>query len=71
MVGQIKSGLMQDPLLFTDKYNDQALRANPKFKDNRHDQSVFSVTRKQMGCELLPTERRGEKNPIWMSRIRE
>lgn len=72
-LAKLNQVLMQDPLLLTDKYNNQALRANPKFKDNRHDQSVFSVTRKQMGvnCELLPAERRGEKNPIWMLRIRE
>jgi hypothetical protein len=31
------------PELFTDRYNEESKRTNPEFKDNRHDQSIFSM----------------------------
>jgi hypothetical protein len=64
----------RDRWLITDKYNDQAKKANPEFIDNRHDQSISSVTRKQLGCVLLPDETwppNQAQYPIWASRIRE
>lgn len=42
--------LHDNPLLFTDHYN--TLQDHSYFKDNRHDQSVFSVIRK-MNCPIL------------------
>lgn len=48
--------LRSDPFLFTDKYNDEARRANDQFKDNRHDQSILSVARKVLGSVVLKTE---------------
>jgi hypothetical protein len=33
----------QKPDLFTDKYNDDSKLKNPEFKENRHDQSIFSI----------------------------
>jgi hypothetical protein len=31
------------PDLFTDRYNEESKQANPEFKENRHDQSIFSM----------------------------
>lgn len=44
----------EDALLFTDEYNKET--ENREFVDHRHDQSVFSVIRKQYGCILLPDD---------------
>ena len=44
----------EDALLFTDEYNKET--ENSEFVDHRHDQSVFSVIRKQCGCILLPDD---------------
>ena len=38
---------VKKPLIFTDHYNDEARRLNPEFRDNRHDQSIFSIILKQ------------------------
>jgi len=38
-----------DPWLVTDKYNDEARELEPAFEDNRHDQSVMSLSRKKVG----------------------
>lgn len=43
--------LDQNPLLFTDHYNSNG--QDDCFKDNRHDQSVFSIIRKKYGCIIL------------------
>jgi hypothetical protein len=43
--------LDQNPLLFTDHYNTNG--QDDCFKDNRHDQSVFSIIRKKYGCIIL------------------
>lgn len=45
--------LYDNPLLFTDYYNK---KQDPYFKDNRHDQSVFSVIRKMHNPILLDDE---------------
>ena len=42
--------ISKDPWLITDRYNDEAKENNPEFKDNRHDQSIMSVSRKKLGC---------------------
>lgn len=43
--------LENDPLLFTDDYNNQHLTWD--FADHRNDQSIFSILRKLYGCVLL------------------
>ena len=67
--------IFTDPLLITDHYNgnDQ----HPDFQDNRHDQSITSILRKQMGSIVIPTDEswkppfgQGEslKYPFWATR---
>ena len=34
---------IENPLLFSDTFNDEAKQNNPDFHDNRHDQSIFSL----------------------------
>jgi hypothetical protein len=67
--------LYDNPLLFTDYYNkNQELY----FKDNRHDQSVFSVIRKKYNSIVLNDETYFEpfgsieslKYPFWATRYR-
>lgn len=67
--------LRDDPLLFTDHYNNAQ---KPFFKDNRHEQSIFSVIRKQHNPILIPDEtyfqrfgcEESLKYPIWATRKR-
>jgi hypothetical protein len=49
----IQDALLQDPWIITDKYNGEEKALNPGFKDNRHDQSISSVSRKIHGCEKV------------------
>ena len=68
----------KNPYLFTDKYNNLTTRKN--FKDNRHDQSILSITRKIYGSIILEDETYfenpgfgGEKSlkyPFWATRKR-
>ena len=44
-----KSIIDIDPWMITDKYNEEAKKFNPAFKENRHDQSIMSVARKKLG----------------------
>jgi hypothetical protein len=68
--------LCDDPLLITDHYN--GMDQLSCFKDNRHEQSIFSVIRKQYNPILLEDEtymipfHSGEslKYPFWATRIR-
>ena len=46
--------LYDNPLLFTDYYN--KINQEKYFKDNRHEQSIFSVIRKIYGSILLSDE---------------
>lgn len=45
--------LNDNPLLFTDHYNNNQ---EPSFQDNRHDQSILSVTRKIQGTIVIEDE---------------
>ena len=66
--------LYRNPLLFTDYYNKNQASY---FKDNRHDQSIFSVTCKIYGSIVLPDETyfksygnaKSKKYPFWATRI--
>jgi len=66
--------LHDNPLLFTDYYNN---RQDSYFKDNRHDQSVFSVIRKMNNSIIIPTDEtciipfgstESLKYPFWATR---
>ena len=71
MMGALSiEALDTDPYVITDKYNEEAHRLNPLFRDNRHDQSISSVTRKQVGCLMYRDETYPSKQPdkpFWAS----
>ncbi|PWG80208.1 hypothetical protein [Pararcticibacter amylolyticus] len=61
--------------LFTDELNEKL--QDRRFIAHRHDQSVFSLIRKQYGSEIIPDEtffndfsREGSPYPIWATRKR-
>ena len=58
---------MTRPDLFTDQYNEESKRTNPEFKDNRHDQSIFSMILKtdsnRMSCMIIEEEIEEEPGP--------
>lgn len=68
--------LHTNPSLFTDEYN--KINQPPYFKDNRHDQSVFSVIRKMNNVIMLKDETyfrpfgndESLKCPFWATRYR-
>ena len=68
------NALYTNPLLFTDYYNKSQ---DSYFKDNRHDQSIFSVACKIYGSIVLPDETyfksygnaKSRKYPFWATRI--
>lgn len=67
--------LEENPLLFTDDYND---KQEEFFKDNRHDQSLSSVIRKKIGSVVIERDetffsnfyKEGLKYPFWATRRR-
>lgn len=50
LLDKYRQVLEEDMYLFTDKYNKNQCK---EFKDNRHDQSVFSLIRKIYGSEVI------------------
>lgn len=52
----VKDALLRDPWIITDKYNKETMAVTEAFKDNRHDQSLSSVSRKINGCEMITDE---------------
>jgi len=68
--------LYDNPLLFTDYYNKKQKKP---FKDNRHDQSIFSLIRKMNNPILLRDEtwftpfgsKESLKFPFWAKRIKD
>ena len=62
--------LRKDPYIITDRYNGQTKKLNDDFFDNRHDQSVQSVSRKIKGVVLVPNPHQKPWEPIWWSRMR-
>ena len=67
--------LNHDPLMFTDHYN--TMPQHPEFKENRHEQSVFSILRKLHGSVVIEGDEswmvpfgQGEslKYPFWAAR---
>ena len=66
---------MTRPDLFSDVYNAESKVICPRFKDNRHDQSVLSVLTKQAtGIRILTDEtaivQENSEKPILATRIR-
>jgi hypothetical protein len=67
--------IYENPLLFTDYYNNNQ---ESYFKDNRHEQSVFSIIRKMNNPILLEDEtwfpnfgsEESLKYPFWATRFR-
>lgn len=55
-LAMVRDALLQDPWIITDKYNREAESIDGSFVDNRHDQSLSSVSRKINGCETLKDE---------------
>ncbi|KAL7509254.1 hypothetical protein ACHAXN_006271 [Cyclotella atomus] len=49
----VMDALKMDPWIITDIYNEEARAFNPHFRENRHDQSLSSVSRKLHGCEVV------------------
>ena len=67
----VEQALRDDRWLFTDKYNKEAKRHDAKFRENRHDQSVSSVSRKIVGSIVIPQElvpSNSKQFPFWASR---
>ena len=76
IVEQILEVYTQNPLLITNTYN--SINQYPYFKDHRHDQSISSIIRKNLGTEILPDETyfenwdsdEAKKYPFWAKRRR-
>jgi hypothetical protein len=73
------SAIRYDPGLITDKYNAGQVK---EFKENRHDQSIFSLARKKLGSLVLNYEEinsdkqalaaptpKDLASPIWITRL--
>lgn len=66
--------IQSDEKLITDHYNNGNKVKRKEFKENRHDQSFFSLMRKEIGYIPLSDETYPPKNmryPFWATRIRE
>jgi hypothetical protein len=73
MIDKEIKALYDNPLMFTDHYNNNQ---ESYFKDNRHEQSIFSVIRKMHNPILLEDEtwfntfgnEKSLKYPFWATR---
>lgn len=76
LIREVLTALSHDPLMFTDNYSSEA--QIECFRQNRHDQSVFSIARKIMGSDILADEtshyiygnEHSKKFPFWATRIK-
>ena len=75
MIDKEIKALYDNPLMFTDYYNDNQ---NSYFIDNRHEQSIFSIIRKMHNPILLNDEtyflfssEESLKYPFWATRIKD
>jgi len=65
ILDKYKNVLEYDRYLFTDKYNNEP--QDLIFKENRHDQSIFSIIRKIYGCVIISDEtNKNNKNILLM-----
>ena len=70
-IESVKKVIELDPWLLTDIYNVDNKKKNSNFKENRHDQSILSVSRKIAGGVTLRDETypsNQEEFPFWASR---
>ena len=69
-----KSVIDMNPMIITDKYNREAREYNDEFRDNRHDQSIISVSAKMVGCITVDYDEADLKEPdkpFHITRMRE
>ena len=69
----VKTIIERDPWLITDRYNKEAKHVYSGFRDARHDQSLFSVSRKIVESVVLKDDTwppNNVTNPFWASRKR-
>jgi hypothetical protein len=67
----IWQALKDDEWLFSDKYNEEAKRNDQDFRDNRHDQSVASVSQNIVGSVVIKDEVDApldKEHPFWTTR---
>jgi len=76
IINLLIKALYDDPLLYTDHYN---TNQHPQFKENRHEQSLFSLLRKIYGSVVLDGDEsfiipfgspESMKYPFWAARIK-
>jgi hypothetical protein len=60
-MNEFKKVIRHDQYLITDKYNKKQKFKN--FKENRHDQSIFSLLSKKYGCEYIENETEYKNRP--------
>jgi hypothetical protein len=73
-LSKVNEVLTKDPWLITDKYNNKAREFDNQFKEGRHDQSISSVSRKQIGCVRLDSSEShtsDDDKPFHVTRIKE
>ena len=74
LVDKWYQALLDFPMLFTDYYDPEI--QDPRFVENRHDQSLISIIRRKYGSEFIKDEtyfldfvRDGQDYPFWASRL--
>lgn len=76
IINLLIKALYDDPLMYTDHYTQNQ---HPQFKENRHEQSLFSLLRKIHGSIVLDGDesfivpfggQESMKYPFWASRIK-
>ncbi|EED87604.1 predicted protein [Thalassiosira pseudonana CCMP1335] len=73
-LSKVNEVLTKDAWLITDKYNNKAREFDNQFKEGRHDQSISSVSRKQIGCVRLDSSEShtsDDDKPFHVTRIKE
>ena len=79
IINLLIKALNDDPQMFTDHYNSNNSVQHAEFKENRHEQSLFSLLRKIHGSVIIDGDEswmqpfgKGEslKYPFWASRIK-
>jgi hypothetical protein len=74
LLSMVNAVLAKNPYIITDMYNKTAKKLNRSFVDNRHDQSLFSVSRKLLGSVVIHADETNppkQQYPFWALRLRE
>lgn len=72
-IEMVKNVLGNDPWMITDKYNNDPMNS-PFFVENRHDQSIMSISWKKIGCISISYEETKfsqEDKPFHVMRLKE